>query len=72
MIAKKYLVVYEDSSFGVVNKIDNDMRDAAYDGYVQIIDITGCRHPKEMTFIEARNKNDYGWSSIINNSEDCD
>ena len=42
---KMYLLIFEDGEIQTVDKIEGDTMGAADDGYVDIIDISGCDNP---------------------------
>jgi len=50
METNQYLLIFEDCSLKIVNEIDDDLKQNAMDGYVQIIDITGAKDPRTMEF----------------------
>ena len=68
METKKYLLIFDDFSLKVVEKIDDSLMDSGYDGDVVIVDITGAKDPREMAFLD----NEFEWWSIKDESEPSD
>lgn len=67
----KYLIVFDDFSLQVVDRLDDDLVKSAHDGDIVIVRVKGAQRFNEMTFIESRNVNDYGWSDV-NDSKNSD
>lgn len=45
-----YLIVYEDMTFSIFNELDADDYKSAFDGYINVLDITNPKDVQELWF----------------------
>lgn len=72
METKSYVIIFEDCSLKIVSEIDDDLKQSAFNGYVQIIDITGAKDLRKMVFPTGLFFAGFEWQSIDADSKNSD